>query len=181
MNDKALFDEVVTSLNQQGISTNELKLYWQLLAGVPARPRTPLPAPPRPSRPASPAPPAPHVLRRARRLLWCRASRALRRAPTRAAHARRPRAPPTPPPTAAGVLHLGNIEFDPKADNATPLASAGPALAASEHVLGLQSGLLVRSWSHQVGLKRGAAFLGPFWARGLWARKARRGGARREV
>ena len=163
MNDKALFDEVVTSLNQQGISTNELKLYWQLLAGVPARPTcTPHP----PARPAAGAalPLAPR--------LPCSPPRP---------HARRLRAPSTPPPTAAGVLHLGNIEFDPKADNATPLASAGPALAASEHVLGLQSGLLVRSWSHQVGLKRGVAFLGPFWARGLWARKARRGGARREV
>jgi hypothetical protein len=32
------------------------------------------------------------------------------------------------------VLHLGNIEFDPKADNATPVAGAASALAASEHV-----------------------------------------------
>lgn len=76
MDDKALYDTVVTSLNQQGIATDELKMYWQLLAGV---------------------------------------------------------------------LHLGNIEFDPRADNATPAAAAASALAACEHVLGLQSGQLVKA------------------------------------
>ncbi len=45
----------------------------------------------------------------------------------------------------AGVQHLGNVQFDDKADNATPKAGAAQALANCEHVLGLQSGMLAKA------------------------------------